>query len=1282
MINYTPLSAGDALLSADNTMSFIDAVKLPSMLSINEFSQSILSTAPQKALIFIDSRLPDYQQIVAAAKLGTTVIVLDQNQDGITQIATALKNVTNVDSISIISHGADGVVLLGNTVLHDGNLSAYQNELKSIANALSPQGQILLYGCDIAASEVGQTFIHDLAIVTGANIAASNNDTGTADRGGDWNLEISTGASNTSSPLDVQKLAEWHHLAATLTASDLATLQSALTTANSNGVDDTLTLTGDILFTANNTINIAADSGHSLTIIGSKNNAGGVVTIDGANLTRVINVSAGATASLDNLIITNGLALGNGGDNTGNVTGTGRSGSDGAGGGIRNDGTLTIMNSTITANKASGGGGTGGGFPKGGGGGGGGGYGAGFGGTGGFDRAGETPTAPTAGHGGNGSGTSGGQRGGYGGSSTGGAGGGAFISFVGLSYSVGGAGATANNGTISIGGGGGGGGGFFPGGTGGNAVGGIFNSGTLKVINSAITNNIAAGGGGGGGAAANYANSGNGGNGGNGIGGIWSTGTLLMDAASAATLNTGNKGVGGFGGTTSGTGNIAGANGSSINANLGTITPYSTPATLNIALSKSTLKTGDTQGLTFTFSEAVTDFGTSDIVIANGVLSALQTADNITYTATFTPNANIESANNQISVNMAGTFNSTNTPGVGTTSSNNFSIDTKSPTLVIGSNVSTLKASETATITFTFSEAVTGFTAGDITVTGGSLNNFSGSGTIHTAVFTPDPATNNGSASITVAAATYTDVAGNNGGAGSSPTLTFDTGIPIVSSVSVPSNGTYITGQTLNFATTFNETVVVTGTPSLPITLDTGGTVAATYLSGSGTNTLTFGYVVASGNQDINGIAIGSNITLNSGTIKDVAGNNATLSLNGVASTSAVNVDGIAPSINSVSVPANATYAPGQDLSFTVNFNEVVNVTGNPGIPVTLDTGGTVSASYLSGSGTSALVFHYTVTNGNLDTNGVSLGSSITLNGGNIKDAAGNNAVLNLNGVGNTSNILVDGVAPALTSINRTSASPSNASNLSYSVTFSENVSGVDTSDFALVATGTATATIASITGSGSGYTATVNGITGDGTLRLDLKNSGTGIIDTVGNAIAGGRTGDQLYTIDNSGPVVTNVSSSVANSTYSAGAVIPISITFNEVANVTGTPQLTLETGAIDRILTYTSGSGTNTISFNYTVQPGDTSNDLDYQSNAALSLNGGTIKDILGNNATLTLATPGATGSLGNNKAIVIYTNIAPFATSLNRVHSNPTNRNDIDFTLVFSESVTGVDASDFTL
>ena len=129
--------------------------------------------------------------------------------------------------------------------------------------------------------------------------------------------------------------------------------------------------------------------------------------------------------------------------------------------------------------------------------------------------------------------------------------------------------------------------------------------------------------------------------------------------------------------------------------------------------------------------------------------------------------------------------------------------------------------------------------------------------------------------------------------------------------------------------------------------------------------------------------------------------------------------------------------------------------------------------------------------------------------------------------------------------------------------------------------------------------------------------------------------------------PRVTNITSTTANGSYKAGVTIPITVTFSLPVNVTGTPALLLNTG---RAATYASGSGTATLTFNYTVQAGDTSADLDYLSSSALTLNSGTINrnSTPSVTATLTLPAPGASGSLGANKNLVIDTT-APAAPSV---------------------------------
>lgn len=159
-------------------------------------------------------------------------------------------------------------------------------------------------------------------------------------------------------------------------------------------------------------------------------------------------------------------------------------------------------------------------------------------------------------------------------------------------------------------------------------------------------------------------------------------------------------------------------------------------------------------------------------------------------------------------------------------------------------------------------------------------------------------------------------------------------------------------------------------------------------------------------------------------------------------------------------------------------------------------------------------------------------------------------------------------------------------------------------------------------------------------------------------------------------GPSITNVTSSTADGAYHATQTIDISVVFSAPVDVTGAPQITLETGTIDRTIAYQvgGGSGTNTLHFTYTVQSGDSSPDLDYASSSALALAGGTINATTGGTpAVLTLPAPGASGSLGANKNIIIDTT-PPTVQSVTRLSPSGQNTNatTVTFRVTYSEPV----------
>ena len=127
-----------------------------------------------------------------------------------------------------------------------------------------------------------------------------------------------------------------------------------------------------------------------------------------------------------------------------------------------------------------------------------------------------------------------------------------------------------------------------------------------------------------------------------------------------------------------------------------------------------------------------------------------------------------------------------------------------------------------------------------------------------------------------------------------------------------------------------------------------------------------------------------------------------------------------------------------------------------------------------------------------------------------------------------------------------------------------------------------------------------------------------------------------------------------------------------NNDVNHPGQIIATLETGTTDRNAVYLSGSGTDTLTFRYTVQSGDTSADLDYADPASLALNGGAIQDAAANPAGLSLPSPGTAGSLAANKAIVIDTT-APVIT-FTSTPADPTNQSPFTFAFGASETVSG--------
>ena len=212
------------------------------------------------------------------------------------------------------------------------------------------------------------------------------------------------------------------------------------------------------------------------------------------------------------------------------------------------------------------------------------------------------------------------------------------------------------------------------------------------------------------------------------------------------------------------------------------------PPILSISSDKASLKLGETAALTLRFSEPVKGLSTEDFATAGrGIVSNFQTIDSRTYSATFTPADNL-AGEAPISLAADAYRDLVGNAGIGEIGLS-LRVDNLRPSLSISSTASTLIAGQSATLTFTFDEAVTGFEAADVALTNGSLSAWNAAtgaqaGKVYTATFTPTADFAGPSGSVNVATNAYTDLAGNAPAAASNLSLVIDTRAPQVLSIS------------------------------------------------------------------------------------------------------------------------------------------------------------------------------------------------------------------------------------------------------------------------------------------------------------------------------------------------------------------------------------------------------------------------------------------------------------------------------------------------------------------
>ena len=162
-------------------------------MELNSLVNAQSSVQPQ-SVVFIDQGLGASQ--IGALQKGLDphhVILLNDQTDGVTQITQALAQYQDLESIHILSHGANATVQLGNSLLSRASLANYEEDLQQWGKALTETGDMLFYGCNLAAAADGLAFVHDISNLTRADVAASNDLTGHASLKGDWHLEVTTG---------------------------------------------------------------------------------------------------------------------------------------------------------------------------------------------------------------------------------------------------------------------------------------------------------------------------------------------------------------------------------------------------------------------------------------------------------------------------------------------------------------------------------------------------------------------------------------------------------------------------------------------------------------------------------------------------------------------------------------------------------------------------------------------------------------------------------------------------------------------------------------------------------------------------------------------------------------------------------------------------------------------------------------------------------------------------------------------------------------------------------
>jgi large repetitive protein len=165
----------------------------PSTEGVDATGLDIVQSHPVTELVVIDGAVADKATLYRGLRPGVVAVEIDPTRPGLPQLAEAVRGYRNLAAIHVVSHASAGELQLGSSRITAESVHQELSALSSLAHAVRQGGDLLFYGCDLAAGPQGGALLDIVQRQTGLDVAASNNPTGNASLGGDWELEVRRG---------------------------------------------------------------------------------------------------------------------------------------------------------------------------------------------------------------------------------------------------------------------------------------------------------------------------------------------------------------------------------------------------------------------------------------------------------------------------------------------------------------------------------------------------------------------------------------------------------------------------------------------------------------------------------------------------------------------------------------------------------------------------------------------------------------------------------------------------------------------------------------------------------------------------------------------------------------------------------------------------------------------------------------------------------------------------------------------------------------------------------